>query len=142
LTVDRVGRSFQTDTRAEPVRPDGGTASGALVEHGTSRTGRWLRARRVRIALWIAVIEGVLLVVGAISRPLALVTAVAVIALYFWLGHRIRSVTLREVGWIAAVSQAFVALIPVLLIIVGTVALIAVAVLAVVALVLLFSDRG
>src|SRR6266542_2490423 len=28
----RFDRSFQTDTRAEPVRPEGGTASGALAE--------------------------------------------------------------------------------------------------------------
>ena len=37
------------------------------MEHGTSRTERWLRARRVRIALWIAVIEGILVVVHVIS---------------------------------------------------------------------------
>jgi predicted RNA-binding protein YlxR (DUF448 family) len=29
LEFERVDRSVQTDTRAEPVRPDGGTASGA-----------------------------------------------------------------------------------------------------------------
>jgi hypothetical protein len=114
---------------------------GALVEHGTSRTGRWLRARRLRIAFWIALIEAVLLVVGAISRPLALVVAVAVIALYFWSGQRIQSTTVREAAWIAAVSQALVALVPVLLILVTTVALIVVAAIAVVALILLFSDR-
>jgi hypothetical protein len=123
------------------MRPEGGTASGALVEHGTSRTGRWLHARRLRIAFWIALIEAVLLVVGAISRPLALVVAVAIIALYFWQANRIRSTTVREVAWIAAVSQALVALVPVLLILVTTVALIVVAAIAVVALILLFSDR-
>jgi hypothetical protein len=111
------------------------------VEHGMSRTGRWLRARRLRIAFWIALIEAILLVIGAISRPLALLFAVAVIALYFWLGSRIRSATVREAAWIAAVSQALVALVPVLLILVTTVALIVVAAIAVVALILLFSDR-
>jgi hypothetical protein len=28
--LKRVDRSFQTDARAEPARPEGGTASGAL----------------------------------------------------------------------------------------------------------------
>jgi hypothetical protein len=114
---------------------------GVLVEHRSSRTGRWLREHRLRIAFWIALIEAILLVVGAISRPLALVAAVAVIALYFWLGHQIRSATVREVAWIAAVSQALVALVPVLLILVTTLALIVVAGIAVVALILLFADR-
>ena len=64
-----------------------------------------------------------------------------VVGLYFWSGHRIRSATVREIGWIAAVSQAFVALVPVLVILVGTLALIAVSALALVALVVLFSGR-
>jgi len=47
----------------------------------------------------------------------------------------------RQAGWIAAVSQALVALVPVFVLIVGTLALILVGILAVVALVLLFSSR-
>ncbi len=111
------------------------------MEHGTSRTERWLRARRVRIALWIAVIEGILVVVHVISWAIALLVAAVVVGLYFWSGHRIRSATVREIGWIAAVSQALVALVPVLVILVGTLALIAVSALALVALVVLFSGR-
>ncbi|HEV8602137.1 MAG TPA: hypothetical protein VGQ68_01940 [Gaiellaceae bacterium] len=114
---------------------------GALVEHGSSRTGRWLRARRVRVAFWIAVIEGVLVVFHVISWPIALIVAIAVVGLYFWAGARISSATVQEIAWIAAVSQALVALVPVLLIFVTTLALIAVGILAVIALVLLFSNR-
>jgi hypothetical protein len=44
-------------------------------------------------------------------------------------------------GWIAAVSQALVALVPLLVLVVGTLALVLVGLLAVVALVLLFSSR-
>ena len=115
---------------------------GAYVEHGTSRTGRWLRARRLRVALWIAVVEGVLVVFHVISWPIAVILAIAVIALYFTAGSRLRSDAVRQVGWIAAVSQALVALVPVLVIVVGTLALIAVAAIAVVALILLLYDRG
>jgi hypothetical protein len=122
-------------------RGEGGTASGALIEHETSRTGRWLRARRLRAALWVAVIEGLLVVLHVISWPVALIVAVAVILIYFWAATRLRSDVAGQVAWIAAVSQALVALVPVLLILVGTLALIAVAALAVVALIFLFSDR-
>jgi hypothetical protein len=115
--------------------------SGGIVEHGTSRTSRWLRARRVRVALWIAVIEGLLVAVHAISWWLAIAIAILVVVGWFSLAHRLRSDTARQLGWIAAVSQALVALVPVLVIIVGTLALIVVGILAVVALVLLFSSR-
>jgi hypothetical protein len=114
---------------------------GPVLEHGTTRTGRWLRAHRTTIAFWIAVAEAVLLVVGAVSRPGALLVAVLVIVGYFWLGRRIHSPLARDVSWIAAVSQALVALVPLLLFVVTAVAVVAVAILAVVALVVLFSGR-
>ena len=111
------------------------------LEHGSSRIGRWLRARRVRIAFWIAVAEGVLVVFHAISWWAAIAVAVLVVGGWFTFAHRLRSDTARQAGWIAAVSQALVALVPVLVLIVGTLALILVGILAVLALVLLFSSR-
>ncbi|HEV2713243.1 MAG TPA: hypothetical protein VGU26_09110 [Gaiellaceae bacterium] len=111
------------------------------LEHGGTRTSRWLRRYRTRIAFWIAVIEAILLVFGAISRWGAVVVAVLVIVGYFAFGVRLRSALARDIAWIAAVSQALVALVPVLVIVVGTVALIAVGILAIVALILLFGDR-
>ena len=113
----------------------------AVIEHGTSRTGRWLRERRVRVAIWVAVIEGLLIVVHAISWPIALIVAIAVVVLYFSLRDRLRSNVFGDIAWIAAVSQALVALVPVFVFVVGTLALIVVALFAVAALVLLFSDR-
>lgn len=112
------------------------------IEHQGSRAGRWLRERRLRIALWIAVIEGVLLLVHAIPRVPALVVAALVILSYLWAGRRVRNDVGREFMWITAMSQACVALVPVLLFIVGTIALVAVALLAAVALVVLFSDHA
>lgn len=111
------------------------------IEHGTSRPGRWLRRYRTRIAFWIAVIEAILLVFGAVSRWGALLVAVLIIVGYFAVATRLRSPFARDIAWIAAVSQALVALVPILVILVGTVALIAVGVLAIVALVVLFGDR-
>jgi hypothetical protein len=114
---------------------------GEVVEHRSTKTGRWLRERKVRVALWVAVIEGIFVAFKVISWPLALAIAVAVILLYFLGASRLRSDAARQVAWIAAVSQALVSLVPVVVIIVGTLSLIIVAILAVVALILLFSDR-
>jgi hypothetical protein len=115
--------------------------TGPALEHGSSRLGRWLRARRLRVAFWIAVAEGILIVFHAISWWAAIAIAALVVVGWFGFGHRLRSDTLRQAGWIAAVSQALVALVPVFVLIVGTLALILVGMLAVVALVLLFSSR-
>jgi hypothetical protein len=111
------------------------------LEHGTTRHGRWLRRYRTRIAFWIAVVEGALLVFGAINRWGALFIAVLVITAYFVLRPRVQSPLARDVLWTGAVSQALVALVPILVIVVGTLALIAVGILAVVALIVLFGDR-
>ena len=112
-----------------------------MIEHGTTRAGRWLRERRLRIALWIALTEGLLLVLHVIPRLTALFAAAALFLLYVFVGRHLRSDAAREASWIAATSQVLVALVPVLLIVVGTLALVAVAILGVVALFVLFADR-
>ena len=114
---------------------------GAVVEHGTGRLSRWLRARRLRIALWIAVAEGVLIVFHAIAVPIAIVVGIAIVALYFTAGDRLRSDTVGQVAWIAAVSQVLVMLVPVFLLVLWSVAVFVLAILAVAALVLLLSRR-
>jgi hypothetical protein len=115
--------------------------TGPALEHRSSKLGRWLRARRIKIAFWIAVAEGILVVFHAISWWLAIGVALLVVVGWFGLAHRVPSDTVRQAWWIAAVSQALVALVPVLVLVVGTLALILVAILAVLALVLLFSSR-
>ena len=115
--------------------------SHAALEHGTSRTGRWLRARRVRIALWIAVAEGILIVFDVISGWLALLAAAIAILFYLLVGRELRADTVRQSSWILAASQVLVALVPVLVFVVGALAVIAVGLLAALALVALFADR-
>jgi cellulose synthase/poly-beta-1,6-N-acetylglucosamine synthase-like glycosyltransferase len=114
---------------------------GAVIEHGSSRPGRWLRERRLRIALWVAVIEGIFIVFHQIPVAVAIVVGIAVVVLYFTQGDRLRSDTAGQVAWIAAVSQVLVMLVPIFLIVFSAIALLIVAILAVVALVLLFSRR-
>ena len=117
-------------------------AGSRAIEHGSNRTSRGLRERRVRIALWIAVLEGLLVVFDAIDWWVSLLVAAAVLGVYVFYGRTAPSDTTRQVTWIAAASQVMVALVPVLVAVVGTLALIAVAILAVAALVYLLRDRG
>lgn len=112
-----------------------------MVEHGSSRTGRWLRAKRVRIALWIAVLEGVLVVFDVVPGWTALLVGAAVIAFYLLLGRSLAFETGRQASWIAALSQVLVALVPLLLFFVSVLAVIALVVIAAIALVALFADR-
>jgi len=118
-----------------------GVPSGQLVEHGSTPTGRWLRARRLRIAAWIAVVEGLLVLIHAVPRIPAIILATAIVIFYFGFGRQLRVDSLRQVSWIAAMSQALVILVPVLAVLIWGVAVLALAVLAVVALFVLLQDR-
>ena len=112
-----------------------------VIEHETTQHGRWLRNRRVRIAIWIAVIEGILVVVHVIPWWAAVVFAALAVFFYFEVGRKSGSDTVRQSTWIVAASQALVALVPLLFAVLTTLALIAVAILAVLALVALFAER-
>lgn len=116
--------------------------SGEIVEHRSTPAGRWLRAKRLRVALWIAVVEGILVAFGVVPWWLAVVLAAALVAFHFWAGSDLPSEAARQISWILATSQALVALVPILVAVVGTIALVAVGVIAVLALIALFSERG
>jgi len=112
-----------------------------VIDHETTQHGRWLRTRRVRIAIWIAVIEGILVVVHVIPWWAAVIFAALAVFFYFEVGRKSGSDTVRQSTWIIAASQALVALVPLLFAVLTTLALIAVAILAVLALVALFAER-
>ena len=115
---------------------------GAVVEHRQGPTARWLHERRISLAIGVAILEGVLIVAGELSKALALIVAIAVVVGYFTLADRLRAGVGRQLAWIAAVSQAIVMLVPLLVIVIGTLTLIAIAAVGILALVLLFSRRG
>jgi hypothetical protein len=114
---------------------------GHVLEHRSTPGGRWLRARRLRIALGIAIVEGLLVVLDVVEWWLAVVVAIAAIAFYLLAGRRLTSYAARQASWIAAAAQALVVLVPVLVVVVSWLAIMALAVLAIVALVLLLRDR-
>ena len=111
-----------------------------VVEHDSSRSGRWLRRYRTRLALWIAVAEGALVLFDVIPGWIAFVVAVGLIAFYLILGRQLPD-TPRQLSWIAAVSQLLVGLLPLLIAVVTVAAVIALVVFALVALAFLFLDR-
>jgi hypothetical protein len=113
-----------------------------IIDHRTSRSGRWLRSRRMRIALWVAVIEAIIVAFEeSVSRWTVILLAAAAIALYFWGSRSLRSDIGRQILWIAAASQALAVTAVLLAFIVGVFVLALAAVFAVIALVLILSDR-
>lgn len=112
-----------------------------VVEHGSSQRGRWLRRYRARLALWVAIAEGVLVILGVIATWTALLVAGGLLLFYVLAGRNLPVDAARQLSWIAAVSQLFVALLPLLVALVTIAAVVALVVLAVIALALLAVDR-
>ncbi|MBV8081145.1 MAG: hypothetical protein JO186_12320 [Actinobacteria bacterium] len=103
--------------------------------------GELLRRRRIRIALWIAVIEGLLTVVHALPHIVLYVLAVVAIAFYVTAGRHYKSTFGRQLAWIFAASQALAVLVPIVWFAAKWAAILAIALIAVAALVFLFMER-
>jgi hypothetical protein len=115
----------------------------AVIEHDTTRTGRWLRVRRIRLALWIAVIEGIVVALAHdVSRWTVIAVAIPVLALYVFWGRSTRSDTVRQILWIGGASQALAVVVVIFAFILSWLALLLAGIFAVVALLFLFGDRG
>jgi hypothetical protein len=120
-----------------------GTSVGelAIIEHRETRAGRFLRRRKGRIALLVAVVEGVLVLAGVIPWWLVFVLAAGGLAAYIGFGRESRREDVRQLTWIAAVSQLAVVLVPAAALIVTVLAAIVLVILAAVALAALLLDR-
>jgi hypothetical protein len=113
----------------------------AVIEHGTTRGGRWLRERRLRLAIWIAIAEGLLIVFDLIPGWTALTVGAIAVAFYVFLARHVWSDSVREASWVAAASQVLVALVPVAAFLLTAVAFLVLVVLALGALALLLANR-
>ena len=113
-----------------------------VIEHGTSRGGRWLEVRRTRIALWIAVIEGILVaILHDVTRWTVLLIGIPLIAIYAIWGRRSGSDTFRQLSWIGGASQSLALIFVLLSFFIHFFVLALVAVAAVVALAFFFVER-
>jgi hypothetical protein len=112
-----------------------------VIDSDSTRVGRWLRARRVRLAIWVAVAEGLIVALeNDISKWTVMILAIAVLALYFVAGRDLKWDVGRQLAWIAAASQVLALLVALFAFILWGIALGAVVVLAILALVYLYSD--
>lgn len=112
------------------------------AEHKLSGTAQWLAQRRLKIALGIAVLEGIFVAVEKdFSRWTVIIISAPIIAFYLFAGRSLDSGTGRQLAWIAAASQAFAVILCIVALVIGAFVLIIAAVFAAIALVLLFGDR-
>jgi hypothetical protein len=112
-----------------------------VIESDSTKVGRWLRARRVRLAVYVALAEGLIVALTPdISKWTVMILAIAVLALYFVAGRDLKWDVGRQLAWIAAASQVLALLVALFAFIVWGIALGAVVVLAILALVYLYSD--
>ena len=111
------------------------------IEHGSSRSSRWLRERRLRITFWIAAVEGLLYLVHVLHWWEAVALAIIAVGFWWFVGRDNRSDTVRQASWIFAASQLLVLCVPIALAVLKAIAIGVVALLAIGALVLLFSRR-
>jgi hypothetical protein len=120
-----------------PLEPTG------TIEHRTTRLGRWLRARRVRLALGVAVVEGLIVAWrGDVTRWTVVAIAIPLLAIYVFWGRNANSDTFRQMSWIAGASQALAVVVVILAFILDWLALLLAGVFAVIAVLYLLSDRG
>ena len=75
------------------------------IEHGSSRSSRWLRERRLRITFAIAAVQGLLYVVHVLHWWEAVLLALVAVAIWWFVGRDNRSDTVRQASWIFATSS-------------------------------------
>ena len=112
-----------------------------MIEAGSTRIGRWLRERRLRLALWVAVVEGLLVALTPdLTKWTVIIIGTILLALYIVAGRNMRWDVGRQLTWIAAASQALAILVVILAFVLKLVAIVAIVAFAIIALVYLFSD--
>ena len=105
--------------------------------------GASLRQNRIKISLWIAVIEGLVVAVSKdYSRWTIIAIAIIVLGLYVVIGRRLESDTGRQIFWIAGLSQSLAVIVVIFSFIVVWISLIIAGIFAAIALLFLLNDRG
>jgi hypothetical protein len=116
--------------------------SQTVAQPQPSRFGRWLAERRLKIALTIAVLEGILVAFAkGWSTWTIIIISAPVIAFYVFAGRTLSSDTGRQLSWIAAATQAFAVLLCVVVLAIGAFGLIVAGVFAAIAVYLILGDR-
>ncbi len=106
------------------------------------RRTRWYEETRVKVALGIAVAEGLLVAISKEwSKWTVIIIAIPIILFYLLSGRTLESNLGRQTSWVLAASQALAVVVVVLWYWIQLLTFIAVGIFAVVALYLLFVDK-
>lgn len=112
-----------------------------VVEHEESRPGRWVRERRLRLALFVGLLETILVLAAALGWFWILAAAVVAVAFHVAAGRKSRFHVVRELSWTAAASQLIAFVIPLLWELVKFLAIVILVALALALLAMLLLDR-
>ncbi len=118
-----------------PVQPAAPPPAAARAQ--SERT--WLD-KRTKIALAIAAFEGLLLLLGNISKWVVLVIAIPCMGYYLWRGREMKPGFSRDALWVLALSQGLIILAAIASFFIGTLVLILLGVFIGVALLLIYLD--
>jgi len=113
----------------------------AVIEHKETPRAASLRRNRLRIALGIAALEGIAVIVGAIPWWVVMLLAAGAVGVYVLVGRDDERGEVRQLSWIAAVSQLVVVLVPIAVVLATFAAIAIVVLLAIGLLVALLTDR-
>ena len=103
--------------------------------------GGWLRARRNRLALWIAAVEGIVVAILQDVSKWAVIVLAALAVFAFAYGRKSDSNLTRQVLWIFAASQLLALLLVLFAVVVKWLVIVGLVVFAVVGLAILLFDR-
>ena len=106
------------------------------------RSRTWPLSTRMKIALGIAVLEGILVGLSKdFTRWTLIIVSAPIIAFYLFAGRSLESDTGRQLSWIAAAAQAFAVILTVVALVIGAFVLIVAGVFAAIALIMLLGER-
>jgi hypothetical protein len=117
------------------MRPD------EVIEHGETPAERRLRSQRLRVALAVALLEGVVVIADWMPWWVAVLLAIVAVAAHLAFGRTDRRSLVRSISWIAAVSQLLVVVVPALLAVAVALAIVVLVLAAIALLVVLLLDR-
>jgi hypothetical protein len=103
--------------------------------------GGWLRARRNRLALWIAAVEGIIVAVSHDVTKWAVVGLAALAVFAFAYGRNNRSSLVKQALWIFAASQLLALLLVLFAVLVKWLVIVGLIVFALLGLGFLLLDR-
>jgi hypothetical protein len=130
-----MGEGQAVEPRSQPQEP-------SEPRRGGSPKGSWIWENRIKLALGIALAEGLFVALEEdFSRVTVIIIAIPIILFYLLAGRTLESRLARELSWVLAVSQALAVVAAIVAFAIPTIALVLAGVFGVIALYLLLHDR-